>query len=644
MKPFTQFTRLLADLRRGFSLVRAAAPRQTAVWGALLILQGLLPAATVALTRLLVDHLVALAGRGASADAVRDVATAAGALALLLLVNEVLQGLADQVRTIQAELVQDHVAHLIQKKSASVDLAFYESPDYHDRLSRARSDSASRPVALLENVGSMAQSAITLVAMAGILLPYGAWLPLLLLVSTAPAFYALLRSQRANHRWWERTTTDRRWTQYHEQVLTGSWTAAELRLFGLAEYFQNVYQALRSRLRGEKLSLVRQQARARVFAGLVALAVSGAAMIWMLVRVFHGQGTLGDLALFYQAFQRGQTLMRTLLSNLGQLYSHTLFLANLFEFLALQPRVVSPARPVAAPLTLRSEIRFRDVTFRYPGSTRPALEHFDLVVPAGLMVAVIGSNGAGKSTLIKLLCRLYDPDQGCIEWDGTDIRRFALEEYRRLLTVQFQIPVAYQATMAQNIVFSDLKRADDRSGLEEAARWAGADSIADRMPNGYQALLGRWFVAGTELSAGQWQRIALARAFFRRSPVMVLDEPTSFIDSWAEAEWVARFRLAAAGRTALIVTHRLPIAMRCDLICVMEAGKIVECGTHTELLAHGGRYAQCWSTNTRPDWAGGDAGEVQDLYADPGRLCRNVVGRVTAPEARLADAEPRWNP
>jgi ATP-binding cassette subfamily B protein len=309
--------------------------------------------------------------------------------------------------------------------------------------------------------------------------------------------------------------------------------------------------------------------------------------------------TLGDLALFYQAFNQGQRLMRSLLASVGQLYSNCLFLGNLFEFLDLEPLVVNPAHAVPAPVVLQRGIRFRQVNFRYPGSSREALCDFDLDIPAGQMVAIVGSNGAGKSTLLKLLCRLYDPDAGHIEMDGIDLRHLRVEELRRRITVLFQEPVRYNDTVAENISLGDRAAAPSAAKIEGAAQAAGADTIISRLPEGYVSTLGKMFSKGSELSVGEWQRIALARAFLRQAPIILLDEPTSAMDSWSEADWLHRFRSLADGRTVMIITHRFTTAMRADIIHVMAQGRIVESGSHEELLAFGGAYAQSWTAQMR---------------------------------------------
>lgn len=580
-------------------LIWRAARWWTLAWLVLLCVQGVLPAALVYLSRLLVDSLAAAIGSGWSWENIRPAAFPASFMAGVIVLTELMQGVSGWVRAAQAELIRDYLSALVHQKSLAVDLAFYESPEYHDHLERARNDLSSRPLALLENIGSFLQNSITLLAMATLLIPYGVWLPCVLFVSTAPAFYVVLHFNRRYHRWWEQTTPDRRRAQYYDMMLTHSAVAAELRLFDLGPYFQSAYQTIRRQLRSERLELTRSQSLAKLGAGLTGILISGFTIAWMFWRSLQGSATLGDLALFYQAFQRGQGLLRSLLENVGQIYTDTLFLGNLFEFLHLQPQVRDPLYPAAAPSVLREGICFRQVAFRYPGSERRVLQDFNLTIPAGQIVAIVGPNGAGKSTLLKLLCRFYDPEAGLITLDGSDIRDVSLQDLRRLITVLFQWPVPYQATAAQNVAFGDLAAQREATELERAAHSAGAHEVIARLPRGYDTLLGKWFSNGVELSIGEWQRLALARAFFRRAQILILDEPTSALDSWAEADWFDRFRSLAQGRTAIIITHRFTIARRADMIHVMDAGQIVESGKHEDLLIRGGLYAQSWASQVQ---------------------------------------------
>jgi ATP-binding cassette, subfamily B, bacterial len=579
---------------RTLALVWEASASWTTAWAILLVVQGLLPAGTVYLTRTVVDRAVPVFRTHGDPAALRAALPPTIMLGCLLLLAGILRGIVQWVRTAQAALVQDHITALIHHKSAAADLAFYETPDFYDHLHRARSEAAYRPVALLETLGSLLQNGITLAAMGAVLIPFGLWLPGALLVSTLPALWVVLRYSARQHQWRLRSTTGERRTSYYDWLLTAGEAAPELRLFGLGEYFESHYRSLRTRLRSERLALASGQTLAELGASVTALLVTAGAMVWMARRAIGGFITLGELALFYQAFQQGLQLMRSLLENAGQVYANMLFLGNLFEFLALTSKVVSPPEPKSVPV-VRDGIRFSGVRFRYPGSTNLALDGFDLFVPAGRLIAVVGPNGAGKSTLLKLLCRFYDPEVGSVSLDGIDLREFSTEELRGNITVLFQQPVHYNATVAENIALGDLARLPSTSEIASAAEAAGADTAISRLPSGYDHLLGKWFADGAELSVGEWQRVALARAFVRRAPILVLDEPTSGMDPWAEADWLARFRHLASGRTAIVITHRFTTAMLADEIRVMEAGRIAESGTHKDLIAHKGRYAEWWA-------------------------------------------------
>lgn len=585
-------------LPHALALIWDSARDWTIAWAALLVVQGLLPAATVILTRSLVNSLVAVLGAGVAWERIRHTLILAGLIAGVMLLTELLRSASSWVRVAQSEAVRDHIESLVHAKSATVDLAFYDSPEYYDRLHMARVDASYRPVALLENIGSLAQNGITLVAMVGVLVPYGPWLPGALLISTLPAFFVVLRYHVRQHRWQVRRLSEERRTWYYYWLLTARETAAEVRLFELGPRFQSAYRAVRRALREERLQLAKDQGLAKLGAGFFAILITGAALGWMAWRALQGRATLGDLALFYQAFYQGQGLMRSMLENVGQVYANSLFLGNLFEFLELEQQITSPPQPAAVPSPLAEGIHFRQVTFRYPGSERPALRDLDLAIPAGQIVAIVGANGAGKSTLIRLLCRFYDPEAGSIELDGVDVRELSLEELRRQVAVLFQEPVHYAATAGENIALGDLS-AGDTEGIAAAAQAATADQVIDRLPQRYDTLLGKWFAGGTELSVGEWQRIALARALVRQAPIIVLDEPTSAMDPWTETEWLARLRDVAEGRTVVIITHRVTTAMHADVIHVMHDGRVIESGGHDELLARQGRYAQSWQSQVQ---------------------------------------------
>jgi ATP-binding cassette subfamily B protein len=585
----------LTYLPRTLALVWRATHGWTAAWLSLLVVQGVLPVALVYLTRPLVDGIVAAASSHGEWSRVRDVLLPAAGMAAVLLLTEVLLSVTGWVRTSQSELLQDHITDLIHRKSIDADLAFYESADYHDHLHRARSDAYHRCVAMIDSLGSLFQNAITLVAMAGVLASFGPWLTTGLIASTLPALYVVIRYNLRLYHWRRWHTADERRAWYYDRMLTSVESAAEIRLFGLGDYFKGSYRALRLRLRGESIQLAKGQSLAELGAGALALVITIVAVGIIAWRAVLGLITLGELALFHQAFQQGLRLARTSLENVGQLYANSVFLGNLFAFLALEPEIKDPPVPAVVPCRPGHAIQFIDVTFRYRGSQRVALDHFNLAIPAGRMVAIVGPNGAGKSTLLKLLCRFYDPDAGRIEVDGVDLRELPVRELRRLVTVLFQQPVHYSGTVAENIALGDVESPASAADIRAAAEAAGAEEIVQRLPEGFASRVGSSFDDGTELSVGEWQRIALARAFVRQAPILVLDEPTSAMDPWAEADWLNRFRSLSAGRTALLITHRFTTAMRADIIHVMANGRVVESGGHEQLLALGGLYAQSWA-------------------------------------------------
>lgn len=602
---------------QALQLILQATGRWTLLWVLLLLLGGMLPAATVYLTKHVVDAVAAAVGVGLSWKTVQPVLWPAGLMGVVLLLSQGLHGLIAWIRTAQAEQVLDYVKNLIHAKAAAVDVAFYDNPDYYDHLERANSEASSRSLSLLDNLGSLLQNSVTLLSIAAILVHYSAWLPLALLVSTLPALVVVVRHHQREHAWWKAHTSEQRKAGYFDRMLTMAFFAPEVRVFDLADYFRQNYQQVRQRLREGRLRLMRQQALANLGAGLVGLLATALVMVWMIGRAFRGLASLGDLALFYQAFNQGQGLMRALLGSAGQMYANTLFLEHLFTFLEIPTRLPEPDRPRPVPRRLREGIRFERVTFRYPGSQQPALKALELLIPAGKTVAVVGANGAGKSTLIKLLCRFYDPDEGRITIDGIDLREFQKRELLDAITVLFQFPVPYQDTVARNIFLGDIKTPPTPRAIEEAARSAMVDEIVRKLPQGYDTLLGKWFSEeGVELSGGEWQRVSLARAFYRQAPIVVLDEPTSAMDSWTEAEWMDRFGQLVHGRTALIITHRFTTAMRADLIYVMDEGRVIEQGTHHELLALGGHYAASWRRQMRQHFEGGLQAAAQDALPE----------------------------
>ena len=581
-------------LIRAFKLIWEGIGGWIVLWFVLLVIQGALPAGMVYLSKILVDRLAERIGSGTALSMIEPLIWPTVLIGGIFVLQQGLQSILKWVRIAQAEYIQDHIKSLIHKQASLVDLEFYETPEFYDEMERANGQAEKHSVSLLENVGGIIQNGVTLIAIAALVVSYSIWLPVILIVSAIPALWVVVQHNVKHHAWWKVVTEKRRKALYYDWILTSRFPAPEVRVFSLSDHFSSLYRDLREVLRERRLSLLRHQNIAQLLAGMMGLVMTAGVMMWMVLRALRGLATLGDIALLYQAFQQGQNLMRSLLGHIGQLYTNILFLEHLFSFLDFTPRVMEPKKVCTLPEAPYG-LEIKEVDFRYPGSEQLALESFNLSIPAGKTVAIVGPNGAGKSTLIKLLCRFYDPQEGSVLVNGIDLKDVSPAELLNNITVLFQHWTNYAGSVADTIGLGGLNSEKDMDRIIEASIAGGVHEFVGRLPKGYDTLLDKRFKGGVDLSGGQWQRIALARAFYRQAPIVLLDEPTSYMDPWEENKWLDRFFELVAERTAVIVTHRFTTARRADLIYVMEKGQVVQSGTHEELIEQSGLYATCWN-------------------------------------------------
>lgn len=589
----------LLTVRRALSFVWQSSPSLTLGNIVVRVLQGLLPLVVLYLTKLLIDAVTeGLKTPTDDSSLTRIIAILAG-LAGVAAGSAILSVVAGLISKIQAQVVTDHMYAVLQAKSVEVDLEYYENAQYQDTLHHAQQEAPYRPTAILNDVLQLGQNTISLLSM-GAILWWLHWGIIPVLIVTAIPYF-LVRLQRSNMFYaWERERIPlERKAWYVNALLTQATAAKEVRLFDLGPRLRDWFQDARSVLRRERISLERRWALKTLAAQIVGVAGVFGVCGFVAVRTFHGLFTVGDLVICFQAVQRASGFLEGFGQSISNLYESKLFLTTLDEFLGIKSRLSTPANPKPFPGSITQGVVFDHVSFRYPHEERVAIRDFTFSIKPGEHVAFVGANGAGKTTLVKLLCRLYDPSEGRILIDGTDLRDYPIADVRAAVSGIYQDFVKFQLSAKENIGLGDRCLNVDDAAVVRAARQSGVHEVIERLPQGYETLLGKLFDGGHELSIGEWQKVALARALLRDSPILILDEPTSAMDAKAEAELFERFHELARGRMAILISHRLSTVKMADRIFVVDQGQIVEQGTHDNLMRQQGLYAGLFLTQAQ---------------------------------------------
>jgi ATP-binding cassette, subfamily B, bacterial len=577
---------LVRLIRDALALVWRAAPREFALAGSLQVLAGLGAAAQLLLAKAVLDSLLAAeTGDGDFSDALVPGLAFLGLL-LFLTAAQVFQR---EYQRLLAELTRREAQEQILAVATEVELEAFETPEFLDRFQRAQMQGQFRPLQIANGLLTMISGVVGLIAVSGVLIALEPVLMLVLLLAFIPLWLASTRNSRAFYRFfWKRTQLERR-LSYLWHLMTGKDPAKELRAFDLGPYLLGEHRELYDERLGELRDLVRRRTRISLLANLASPAFLGGAMIYLLL---SGRLSLAQVAIAaWGVYQFGQRLEGIALGA-GSLYESALFIEDFASFAAMKPEVIA-TRPTGAAPSRFERIDVEGVSFAYPGSERMALKDVSLAIEAGQIVALVGENGSGKTTLAKLLSRLYRPTSGRILWDGEDIAGMDPTSLRDAIAVIFQDFLHYEFPARSNVAMGRVSREDDLEAIVEAAKRAGAHDFIDALPQGYETLLSRQFHdEGKELSVGQWQLIALARAFFRDAQLLVLDEPTAALDARAEHALFERIRELAAGRSVLLISHRFSSVRDADRIFVLRHGELIEQGDHAELMQLGGLYAE----------------------------------------------------